>query len=202
MDNDLVKKSIPNFLKEYEAFKMKITFYAPKVFHHFLEHDFPMVNLEESLDLEKNSDKIQKFGGPDGGKSGEFFYFTHDNRIIIKTMQVSELMAIRKRMLDYSNYLYNRPDSLISKLYGIYTFERLGVDQNRFPKVHILIQRNISFGIPRQFILRTFDMKGSEYDREVLKKSSADLSTLTLKDLDFFKLEEKIWIDEEVAKSI
>jgi 1-phosphatidylinositol-4-phosphate 5-kinase len=30
--------------------------------------------------------------------------------------------------------------------------------------------RNISLGIPRTSILRTFDMKGSEYDREVLAK--------------------------------
>lgn len=33
-------------------------------------------------------------------------------------------------------------------------------------------------------------MKGSEYDREVLsKKPNADINKLTLKDLDFFKLE-------------
>lgn len=38
-------------------------------------------------------------------------------------------------------------------------------------------------------------MKGSEYDREVLpKKPDGDRSKMTLKDIDFFKTEEKIWV--------
>jgi 1-phosphatidylinositol-4-phosphate 5-kinase len=38
-------------------------------------------------------------------------------------------------------------------------------------------------------------MKGSEFDREVLaKKKNVDLSKTTLKDIDFFKTEDKIWI--------
>lgn len=50
--------------------------------------------------------------------------------------------------------------------------------------------KNISLGIPRNLILRTYDLKGSEYDREVLaKKPESDLSKMTLKDMDFFKLE-------------
>lgn len=50
--------------------------------------------------------------------------------------------------------------------------------------------KNLSLGIPKNYIYRTYDLKGSEYDREVLaKKSETDLSKLTLKDLDFFKIE-------------
>ena len=43
-------------------------------------------------------------------------------------------------------------------------------------KTHILIMKNIALGIERKFIRRTFDMKGSEYDREVLAKSTRDPS--------------------------
>jgi 1-phosphatidylinositol-4-phosphate 5-kinase len=54
--------------------------------------------------------------------------------------------------------------------------------------------------VPREYILRTFDMKGSEFDREVLaKKRNADISKLTLKDLDFFKTEKKIYIRSQMA---
>lgn len=51
--------------------------------------------------------------------------------------------------------------------------------------------------------MRTFDMKGSEFDREVLaKKPKADLTKTTLKDIDFFKTEEKIWIKPALAEGI
>lgn len=57
--------------------------------------------------------------------------------------------------------------------------------------------KNISLGIPRNLILRTYDLKGSEFDREVLaKKPESDLSKMTLKDTDFLKIEHEVWIDE------
>ena len=43
-------------------------------------------------------------------------------------------------------------------------------------------------------------MKGSEFDREALKKHNIpNLQNITLKDVDFFKLENKIHIDPEMA---
>jgi 1-phosphatidylinositol-4-phosphate 5-kinase len=57
--------------------------------------------------------------------------------------------------------------------------------------------------VPRKYVLRTFDLKGSEFDREVLaKKEIDDLSKVTLKDIDFLKTEEKIWIEQDLAKCI
>ena len=44
-------------------------------------------------------------------------------------------------------------------------------------------------------------MKGSVYDREVLKKMS-DNYRMTLKDLDFIKTEQRVWIDYQDAYSI
>ena len=35
------------------------------------------------------------FMNPDGGKSGEFFFFTGDNRLIIKTMNDDEFKTIK-----------------------------------------------------------------------------------------------------------
>jgi hypothetical protein len=45
-----------------------------------------MIDLNNSLDPHDNFEQIKKFKGPDGGKSGEFFFFTNDNRLIIKTL--------------------------------------------------------------------------------------------------------------------
>jgi len=52
---------------------------------------------------------------------------------------------------------------------------------------HMVLMRNLS-QIPRPFIKRIFDLKGSEVAREVLKgkgSSSVDLTKITLKDKDF-----------------
>lgn len=43
----------------------------------------------------------QIFGGPDGGKSGEFFYFSKDKKLMIKTMGNSELEAMLKNLKRY-----------------------------------------------------------------------------------------------------
>lgn len=56
--------------------------------------------------------------------------------------------------------------------------------------------------MPRNYIVRTFDLKGSEFDREVIaKKKVKDLSKSTLKDIDFFKTEERIWVEQTLAES-
>ena len=61
-----------------------------------------MANISLSFDLVSNIEAIQKkFGGPEGGKSGEFFYFSHDRKMIIKTMNQGELDAILKNLSKY-----------------------------------------------------------------------------------------------------
>jgi len=44
----------------------------------------------ESLDISKNSDQIFK-AGEGGGKSGSFFFFSYDSKLIIKTILLSEV---------------------------------------------------------------------------------------------------------------
>ena len=51
----------------------------------------------------------------------------------------------------------------------------------------------------RACIQRIYDIKGSSYDREVIKKLTAniDLSKVVLKDLDFIKIEKKLNLSPE-----
>jgi len=56
------------------------------------------------------------------GKSGSFFFFSHDGRFLIKTITKNELNTmIGKFMETYFEYMKNTPDSLIARVYGIYT---------------------------------------------------------------------------------
>ena len=56
------------------------------------------------------------------GKSGSFFFFSHDGRFLIKTISNNELNTmIGKFMEDYHKYMSENNDSLIARVYGIYT---------------------------------------------------------------------------------
>ena len=55
------------------------------------------------------------------GKSGSFFYFSHDNQLLIKTISKSEFIFFRKTLLEkYYNHLINNPETLITRIYGLY----------------------------------------------------------------------------------
>lgn len=45
----------------------------------------------------KNFKNISKTSKPSGGKSGEFFFFTYDNKYFIKTMKTEEVKSIKNR---------------------------------------------------------------------------------------------------------
>lgn len=40
--------------------------------------------------------------------------------------------------------------------------------KNDTATIHLVLMKNLS-GLPKKYILRTYDLKGSEYSREVLK---------------------------------
>ncbi|CAD8088028.1 unnamed protein product [Paramecium sonneborni] len=196
-NNDLFKLQIQES-QDIQVFQMRCILYAPKIFNYFLTLD--NINIEDSFDVQKNLLNIEQSTGPDGGKSGEFFFFSHNKQLIIKTMRQSEVNTYKKRLLNFATYQANNPQSLLNKIYGLYTFERFEKSE---AKVHFLIMKNLSLGIPKNYIYRTYDLKGSEYDREVLaKKSETDLSKLTLKDLDFFKIEKQIWVEQNIAQKL
>ena len=51
--------------------------------------DRKMVNTDISFNMEKNIQNIKElFSGE--GKSGEFFYFSTDNKLLIKTLKEDE----------------------------------------------------------------------------------------------------------------
>ena len=62
--------------------------YSPDVFAHMRYIDgYNIESLKKSLDpaIEKNIEAIRK-AGEGMGKSGSFFFFSHDNEFLIKTM--------------------------------------------------------------------------------------------------------------------
>ena len=57
------------------------------------------------------------------GKSGNFFFFSHDTRFLIKTMTEGDFNAFMRLFQLYFEHINNYPDSLIARIYGVYSVE-------------------------------------------------------------------------------
>ena len=55
---------------------------------------------------------------------------------------------------------------------------------------------NILRSIDRHSVIKVYDLKGSSHHREVLSNANCkdEIVASTLKDLDFIKIEQKVWI--------
>ncbi|EGR28601.1 kinesin motor domain protein [Ichthyophthirius multifiliis] len=196
LESDNLKQEIPQQAGNVEVFNSKMIIYAPVVFRAIQKSDGDMANIQKSFNLLENYQQLNKQFKGDGGKGGEFFYFSFDKAMIIKTMTEGEIDVFLKNLKEYINHFVFNEDSLIVKIYGVYTF--IKNDQ----KNHILIIRNVT-QCPSSYIERTYDIKGSSYDREVLsleKNKGKSPKEITLKDLDFINLEKKVHISTKMAQ--
>lgn len=66
---------------------------------------------------------------------------------------------------NYTTHLRKNPNSLIAKIYGLFTYENSDLNQ----KFNLIVMKNVS-GFSRKYIRRTYDIKGSKYDRQVIRK--------------------------------
>lgn len=107
---------------------MVVTEYAPDVFAYLRNMDFPQsdYNAEEifkqSLNPEDNKDMVFK-AGESQGKSGSFFFFSKDMKFIIKSMTDSDFNAFMRIFRFYFREVNDRPDSLLARIYGIYSIQ-------------------------------------------------------------------------------
>ena len=68
-----------------------------------------------------NKENINKIRESEG-KSGSFFFFSHDNKFIIKTITNNELNTmLGKFMQNYYEHTSTTPESLLARIYGLYS---------------------------------------------------------------------------------
>jgi 1-phosphatidylinositol-4-phosphate 5-kinase len=78
-------------------------------------------NIDKSFDLIKNSDQLYKIcGNNGGGRSGEFFFFSCDNKYILKTVNKEEFQTLLEELQLFYQHFTNYPDTLICKIYGMF----------------------------------------------------------------------------------
>ena len=124
--------------------------------------------------------------GESEGHSGAFFFFSHDKKLLIKTMTQEDFNGFKRMFRDYFRHICSNPDSLLARIYGIYSIEITGFDT-----VHMLIMSNgIQFDINMERKLSTYDLKGSMEGRY-----ETDLKSIQ-KDKNFKEqLKDKNWME-------
>jgi len=186
-----------------EEKNLLMTVHSGHMFNEILEKDREFIDIEKSLNIARNYANIEMMNKSEGGKSGEFFFSSFDNKLLIKTIKKSDLDMFSVHFSEYYQYLTKKNrKSLITPIYGVYSFERVDIAQI----AHVIMMRNIIDG-PKKYIQSIYDLKGSSYDREVLKKKKnidIEQRMAVLKDLDFTKIEGKLYLkaDRDSIKDI
>jgi 1-phosphatidylinositol-4-phosphate 5-kinase len=96
--------------------------YCPRIFSELRKNDdITGFNLSNSLSPICNSENVSKMRESEG-KSGSFFFFSHDNKFIIKTITNNELNNMLGHFIkSYYEHVSNNAETLLAKIYGIYT---------------------------------------------------------------------------------
>ena len=137
--------------------------------------------IKLSLSAKHNRHQVFK-AGESQGKSGSFFFFSHDQEFIIKTMFAHEFYIFMKLVPSYYDHLRFNPNSLIARIYGVFQ-----VKMDDLVPVYLFLMENTIKPISTSNILNIFDLKGSQVNREVPYTSKLT-NTSTLKDKDFIKM--------------
>lgn len=96
------------------------------------------------------------------GKSGSFFYFTADNKFMIKTISKDEAMLFKSILKKYFEFLNANRSSLLCRILGFHRMKvtLLGNKTN----IYLIVMQNIL--IHSLEIDYKLDIKGSLYGRK------------------------------------
>jgi len=159
---------------------VEIKEFAPDVFAYLRHLDGIDSNMiRHSLSAKKNRDMVFK-AGESQGKSGSFFFFSHDRNFIIKTMNESDMSAFKRVFAEYYQHVSTRQNSLLARIYGVYSVKMEDIEP-----VNLILMGNTKKGDDKQ-VEHVFDLKGSIIHREVKGKNLKP--TATLKDVNMLNL--------------
>ena len=129
------------------------------------------------------------------GKSGSLFFWSHDGKYMVKTIDVAERDSLRSMLRAYNDHLQAHPSSLLTKYLGLYTLELPAHDD----QYHLVIMRNVFW--TELEIEERFDLKGSTHGRTVGEEDKHN-KELVRKDLDWSTMGRRIGIAEELVPKL
>lgn len=175
----------------------RMTVYAPMIFSSIMQN--LGVDLGASFDVKSNEERIKKAGENKGGASGELFLFSHDNRLIVKTITQDEYLIFQKILPQYGDHFRSNTSSFIGKIYGLFDFDFTDTSKT----IKLVVMENL-FTMDPDYVMRKYDMKGSTHSRRVLKsydevQGKKYKNSAVLKDLDFLEIDKSITVESRLG---
>jgi hypothetical protein len=130
---------------------------------------FTLADIEQSLSPINDANIKSIFKAGEGmGKSGSFFFFSHDTNFLIKTMTMNDFNAFMYVFKFYFEHINQYPDSLIARIYGVYSVQMDDMDP-----VYLILMGNTK-QIEDKYIKKMYDLKGSMVKRIVKGDDKGD----------------------------
>lgn len=95
-----------------------------------------------------------KFGD---GKSGAFFYFTHDSRFLVKTIKKFEVEVMLDTLKQYVKYIVDNKDTMLSRVVGLHSIKLYGME------MYFVVTENVFLSELKPS--EVYDLKGSWVSR-------------------------------------
>eukprot|EP00471_Norrisiella_sphaerica_P014487 CAMPEP_0184503756 /NCGR_PEP_ID=MMETSP0113_2-20130426/52077_1 /TAXON_ID=91329 /ORGANISM="Norrisiella sphaerica, Strain BC52" /LENGTH=644 /DNA_ID=CAMNT_0026893307 /DNA_START=184 /DNA_END=2118 /DNA_ORIENTATION=+ len=174
-DNGIQEQHIP-VIRQFS-----FTDHAPKVFQSLrLLSGISKQSYIQSLCREDYVEFISN------SKSGAIFYYSGDMQYMIKTIPKNEAQILQNMLKKYHSHLCENPNSLLSRIYGLYSIDFEGVIFGRKRFFFIVMQ---SLFNTSTYIHTIFDLKGSQIGRSASskdfeRKTTDQNTSIVLKDLD------------------
>eukprot|EP00834_Sanchytrium_tribonematis_P008958 NODE_1317_length_1360_cov_0.987312.p1 type:complete len:407 gc:universal NODE_1317_length_1360_cov_0.987312:1338-118(-) len=156
-----------------QKYDFKFKDYSPLVFRKLRQ--LFRVDVNDYLHSLTGKYVLSERGSP--GKSGSFFYFSHDYRFIIKTIHHVEHKLLLKILPSYVEHVQKYPHTLLSRFFGLHRVKEPGGR-----KIHFVVMQNLF--PPNKDVHEIYDLKGSTFGRFVTENENKKQSTV-LKDLNW-----------------
>ena len=125
--------------------------------------------------------------GEGAGASGSFFFFSFDQRFLIKTVTKEEKLVLDKVMPEYMEHLMKmRNQSMMARIYGLFT-----IKTNYFEPLEVMVMQNTFKSSNDSDCVLKFDIKGSIIARNVANITSEAVQSRLSKaksEQEFFEL--------------
>lgn len=164
------KRSFPASSKLQHPFKFKD--YSPDIFRQ-IRRRFSIDSADYMVTLCGDFNYIEFMSN---SKSGQFFFYSHDGRFMIKTQTKDESKFLRRILPHYYKFVMENPNTLITRFYGMHRVKMHHLRR----KMHFIIMASV-FDTPLEIHGR-FDLKGSKVGRRATPKERS--SNGVLKDMD------------------
>lgn len=168
-DAIMEQPQLASFFPNPDNIEIKVTVLGARLFDEILLRE--KVDLLSSLSLKDNQENVKSASQAEGGRGGQLFLFSFDSQLIVKSLSEEDWKALKGVQRNYCDYLGRKEESLITRIYGAFSFNFYDKRRQKSPifSQKIMIMRNLA-ACPIQYISQVYDLKGSTYQRENMGK--------------------------------